>query len=417
MSTRNYFPASTRIAHALTGRIARRIYLTAFILLVVTTTVIRAHSLVLTIRIHRVIQGLEKVQIDETTEAELVSLVPQLVRSDKERQVRRSVEVDDVDTGTARFYYVSIGNDSSWMQFENFASRYSNVEYSKHGPPKSWIFTLADCFGYRYIGFGAMAVLLDGKVSSVQYGIAAELGFPRQAVVSVRSAHSLWAPRQTGFEVRSTQDENLQFEVEGNDEQLWVLFTPEASAESKSQAFQVNLSCFWTISSCRHAQQISPVLWQDKKASEEATLARLKSANPCPETLAINRVKYFPDVNVEVLESTGFKIESVNEEGVRVDEIRTNYKSIQILRGRPRPSMALESVRSRATVPYPGDYSRTLPNMGPRWTEPGQRVLAFSNMTFDSCRFMPALASTISAIQNVSPAARRVEDEFAVGLQ
>src|ERR1700683_1738948 len=161
MKTRDYFPASTWIGHALTGRIARRVYLAVFILLVVTTTVIRAYSVVLTIRIHRVIQGLAKVHINETTEAELVSVMPYLVRSNMDRQVQRNVEVGDVDTGTARFYYVLIDNDSSWMRFENFASRFSNVEYTRHGTPKSWIFDLADCFGYRYIGFDATVVLLN----------------------------------------------------------------------------------------------------------------------------------------------------------------------------------------------------------------------------------------------------------------
>ena len=52
------------------------------------------------------------------------------------------------------------------------AWRFSSVEYSK-----SWIFTAADLLGYRYIGFGATVVLLDGKVSSIRYGIAGELVF------------------------------------------------------------------------------------------------------------------------------------------------------------------------------------------------------------------------------------------------
>jgi hypothetical protein len=80
MPLRDYFPASSWIGHALTGRTARRAYVTIFSLLLAATTVVRTYSFILTRRTQAVISGLSKLRIDETTEAELARTVPYLVR-------------------------------------------------------------------------------------------------------------------------------------------------------------------------------------------------------------------------------------------------------------------------------------------------------------------------------------------------
>jgi hypothetical protein len=43
-------------------------------------------------------------------------------------------------------------------------------------------------------------------------------------------------------------------------------------------------------------------------------------------------------------------------------------------------------------------------------------VLAFSNLTFDSCQIVPATPSVLAAIRNAIPAPRRAEDELVRGL-
>jgi hypothetical protein len=417
MSLRDYFQASKEIGRALTRRKARWVYATIASLLFVATTVVRVHTFILTNKIHAVIAGLSRLHIDETTEEEVLRTVPYLDHGEWHRLVNTNAEFGNIDKGIERHYFVTISNEPSWMRFESFAWRFSNAESSRDGRQKSWIFTVADLLGYRYIAFDAVVVLLDGKVSSVRYGIANNLVFPQPSgnIVSIRSVHTRWAPYRMGFEVSSIDDESPQFNVGGDDGQLTVLFAPDASPVLKSHLFQINLRCFWGLFGCRQARQVAPLLWQDKNAIEAATLARLQSNDPCPDRILVGRAKYLPDISVVLLGSTGFKVESINEEGRRVDETWTHYKQIEVLRG--RASMSWESVRSRATVPYPGDYLKTLTNMGLQWAQAGEKVLAFSNLTFDSCQVVPASPSALSAIRNAIPAPRRVEDELVCCLQ
>ena len=417
MPRRDYFPASSGIGYALTGLTARRVYATTALLLLVGTTVARTYSFIRTRRIQAVISGLSKLRIDETTEEELVRTVPYLVRGNSDRHVVRNAELGNVDTGVERGYYVSISNQANWMKFENVAWDVSSVQSTKDGRHTGWLFTLADWLGYRYLGFRARVILLDGRVSSIGYAIADRLVFPEVFgnIVSVDSAHARWAPHETSFEVSSTEDESPQFHVGGDDGHLAVLFTSEASPALMSHVFDDHLRCFWSLFGCRHARQIAPLLWQDKNSIEAATLARLKSNDPCPDRILAGRVKYLPDMDVVLLESTGFKTESVNEEGLRVDENRTRYKLIEVLRG--RSSKSWESVRGSVTFPHPGDHLQSLPNMGLQWAKAGQKVLLFSNLHFDSCRVVQATPSALSVVRNEIPSPRRAEDERVTGLQ
>ena len=416
MPVREHSSASTLIGHALAGRIARRVFVGIVLLLLVATMAVRVYSFVLTRRIQAVVYGLSKLRIDQTTEEEVVRTVPYLARSKSDRRVDRNDELGDVDTGIERIYYVSISNQQNWMKFENFAWHVSSVGSTKDGRQTGWVFTLADWLGYRYLGFNARVVLFDGKVSNIGYGIADKLVFPQVvgSIVSVRNFHSRWMRHEAGFEVTSTDDESPQFHVEGDVGHLAVLFTSEASPELRSHAFRLDLSCFWGLFSCRRARQIALLLWQDKNAIEAATLARLTSNDPCPDRVLAGRAKYLPDVDIVLLESIGFKTESVNEEGRRVDETWTNYELMGVLRG--RSSNSWESVRGSATVPYPGDYLRSLPNTGLQWAKAGERVLVFSNLRFDSCRVVLATPSALSAVRNAIPAPRRAEDEPVMGL-
>ncbi len=81
----------------------------------------------------------------------------------------------NVDKGVGQWYNVTFSDGPSWMSFENFASRFSNVEYLKDGPPRSWIVTAADLLGFRYIYFGSSVVSLNGRLSSIRHGVANEL--------------------------------------------------------------------------------------------------------------------------------------------------------------------------------------------------------------------------------------------------
>jgi hypothetical protein len=415
MALRDYSSASIWLGRALTGQIARRVYVSIILLMLFTTTVVRVYSYVLTHKSEQVVSGLSKLHIDVTTEEEVLQKIPYLTRDEWFSHVEPNAEVGNIDKGVGQWYSVTFSNEPSYMSFEKFALRFSNVEVTKEGHPRSWIFTAADLLGFRYIYFGASVMLLNGRVSSIRYGVSNEMVFPRQIgeIFSVTSVHARWAPYRSGFEVPSIDDENFLFDVAGSDRSVRVIFTPEASPASMSRVFQVNLSCFWGLFACRHVRQIAPLLWQDGNEIFAATLARLNSNEPCPDRILAGRAKYLPDTDISLLESTGFSAKSIGEGVYRTNGFVTHYKLIEVLQG--RWSNSRESFWIGATIPYPGDYYRKLPNKGLQWVNAGERVLAFSNLTFDSCQIVSATASAISAVRNAIPAPRRQEDELVRG--
>ena len=393
MSLGDHFPATVGTLRIPTGRTARRVYIAMVLLLLLLTTALRVYAFVLTRRIHAVMSGLSELVIDKTTEEEAVRTVPYLIRSEGELHTSWSVERGDVDLGIERNYYVSISNQSNWMHFVNFATRVSDIYDTRDSGPTSWVFAAADLLGYRYVGYGAQIVVLNGKVSAIRYRIGTVLEFPQLGMLSVRSAHAYWTPYQRGSVISSIDDENLRFRVTGSDQRLNVWFSPDASPALRAHLFQVDLRCFWMLAGCRKASQIGSLLWRDKNEIESATTARLRSNDPCPDRVLSERARYLADINVVLLKSTGFRNESVNEDGLRVDEIWTDYNLVEVLRG--RSSIAWNSVRSKTS-----------------WSAAGTTVIAFANHTFESCRMILATPSALSAVRNSRPAPRRFEDEL-----
>ena len=278
MALSHHFPASTRLATVLTGRTVRRVCMVVILLLLVAATVSRVFSLVLTRRVQAVISGLSKLQIDETTEGELLRTVPHLIRGERDWDVRPNDELGNVEPGVQQSYYVTISSsERKWMSFLVFADRFSRVEYWKDGPPKSWILTTADLLGYRYLDFSANVVIFNGKVSSISYRLADYLAFPQSSAdfIRVKSVHARWHIRQMPSYVQNADDENVQFNVRGDARHFAASFTPEASPALISHAFQLNLRCFWGLTGCQSASQIASSLWQDKDAIEAAMDARM----------------------------------------------------------------------------------------------------------------------------------------------
>jgi len=168
--------------------------------------------------------------------------------------------------------------------------------------------------------------------------------------------------------------------------------------------FQVELSCFWRWNGCRHVVQIAPQLWQYKNAIETATLARLQSNGPCPNRILAWRVRYLPGAGVLLLESTGPKAESIVQGNRHVEGIATNYRLVETLRG--GFSKDLESVWDSDRIAFPGDYNRRLAKTGLRRAGAGTKVLAFSDLSFDSCGIVPATPASLSAVEKCGTSAQ-----------
>ena len=421
MQFRHSFPTTSWVFRTLTGRVARRIYLVLALTMFATSVAARIYTFVLTRRMEAVITGLSKLQIDKSTEEDVKRTVPYLVPWQWEGQLKRSPESGEIDIGNEQGYSVAISNESTWLKFGGlispFASCCVNTTYTKDGYEHNWILTLTNLLGYRYVYFGASVVLLNGRVSSISYGVQDRFGFPRQVgtILAVKSVHSFWASFRRGFEVSSTDDESPQFRVRNGTSNLSVTYTFDAPSDLVAHAFKADLGCFWSLRGCLTPRQIAPLLFEDAERIQQDALARLKSTDSCPARIVAGRSRYLTDVSVSLIESEGLRREPTNMEGSLGIRTVTDYRLIEVLRGFPPQS--LKSVAVRSSVLFPGDSTKQLPNYGPQWPERGEPILLFSSHYFDSCQLVPAVPEAIQAVRNTKPSAKRLEDQTGLALQ
>jgi len=296
------FPVSVWIWRRLTSPSARRRYISIIrlspvivvLLLLAITVAARIYSFTLTRRIHAVLNGLEHLKIDQTTEEEMLRTVPYLEQY----------------YGT-RTYHVRIANKTDKEDREKAFPvinllRWGSDEYLSSAD------RLAHWLGYRYFLFVAHVALSDGKVSGVGYGIAVQ-GVPPRWLIHVNSYHGFHASPDDEIIVSSADDENLQYQIEGKEDYLGVSYTFDAPRNLTSHAFQLDLSCVWSLFGCRDAKQVAPLVWRDKQAIEAAAAARLNSNDPCPDRILAGRIRYLLDTSVVLVEVNHVRPEKVTE--------------------------------------------------------------------------------------------------------
>jgi hypothetical protein len=386
--------------------LARRVYLIVFIFLALAWTIPRIRSMLIARQIHAVLAGMQKIRLDQTTERELLNTVPHLVRSPDNRQDGQSLE---------SFYSIEITNEREWER----------LLFGFSAPIREKLAKVLDWFGYRYIRLAARIVVLDGKVSSISYGISPQLAFPRAAseIVSARSLHGFWAPYRHPIEVDSLVDQNLQFQIDEWSGQegvgfpsLHVTYATDAPAELVAQAFDVNLSCFWSFSGCNSPREMVPEISHQREITAAQALSRLQSGDPCPARVLEQRVRYLLDLDVILLEAVNIKRSEVNEEGERYEEFVTDYRVKETIRG-GAGRYSWKGIRRSRLIPRPLAPLERILNPVPPPQKVGDQVLFFGGDIFYSCRFVPATAATVEAVRRAISAPKRREDEVVMGLQ
>lgn len=377
MTAKTHFPSSRWVARTLTGRWARRICVATLSLLLLLTAVTQLRLYFMARKIQAVLRGLAEIRIDQTTEEQLTRMVPYLTQNDwRARGMSR------------RGYYIQISNEK-------------------------------DRLPLRFMSFDASVLVQDGKVSQVTYGLANGWMRPQYPgyvgyIVSARSVHGFWLPRQRGFEVTTVDDNSPQYRVYSDKWGLRVLYTNDAPPELTERVFHLDLSCFWALRGCDDPKEIAPELWHDAQAIRAAADQQLISGK-CPDSIIEGRMRYLPDITVLLLEVTGSRRVDVNEEGGRAEDWFTDYKLKEALRGQSYGSW--KNVRFRPSIPSPLDPTRTTANQVWPPTKIGTHVLFFGNLGFDSCRFIPATPSAIEIVRKTPVPSRRPEDEIPRGLQ
>lgn len=202
----------------------------------------------------------------------------------------------------------------------------------------------------------------------------------------------------------SADDESPEYRVGGDAKGLLVAYTPDAPRDLVSNAFQLDLSCFWDFRGCALVRDVAPLLWRDKQAIEARTAARPQSqANRCPDWVLAGRVRTLPDLNVYLLEAIGSR-------RAAGDTPTPNFRLLtEVLHGSPYGHWT--DILDDRFFPWPADRAGRIPAPVAPSLKPGDRVLAFTGARFESCRMVPDTPSAEAAIRSAVPAPRRIEDE------
>jgi len=407
------------------GHRARRVYLALFLFLFALSIGVRVRSYLLTRRIYSVLSGLDRLRVDATTEEQLLRTVPYLVRE------------KNTLPGTQGYYRAEISNqdDRRWLyRLPSFLSSlwppHVDLPMKNKWDLMDLPTRIAYVLGWRHVSFSAYVFVLNGTVSSTGYSIEPDVlvGYPLSYFVVARSAHGFWRNRGREQPVQNTDDESPDYRfgavagqfslLAGADSAIGVVYTATAPRDLVSRVYQVDLSCFWAIRGCGSVRQVTPFLWQDRRAIATATTRRVSSmagwsgsGNPCPDRILAGRVRTVLDLNVALLEVVNSRSERVNREGIVSEEIVTDYRLIEAIRGQPQGPWT--NIRYRWTIPWPfSPRGETLNPMRPSYPKPGERFLYFSGASFDSCRIVPATPSAESSVRSAVPAPRRSEDDI-----
>jgi hypothetical protein len=376
-----------------TWRLVRRISVVILLFTLLLSTATRLRPYFMARKIQAVLRGLAEIRIDQTTEEQLTKMVPYLTQKDWK-----------VGGISQHAFYVNISNESDRLPRLIFVAE-------KLMP---WLEHCATWLGYRFMSFDASALVRDGKVVHVEYGLANQWVRPRLAgyvcyIVSARSVHGFWLPRRGEFEVTSTDDDSPQYRPRGDKHSLNVIYTNDAPSELTKPVFRLNLSCFWSLGGCDDTREIVPELWYDARTIQAATYQQLLSEK-CPDSIIEGRMRYLPDISVLLLEISGSRRVEVNEEGSRAEDWFTDYELKEVIRGQ---SLGLWSnVRLRKTIPSPTDATQTIANQIWPETKIGTQVLFFGNMGFDSCRFIPATPSALEIVRKTPVPPTKPEDQI-----
>jgi hypothetical protein len=395
---RQHFPFTSWHSETLTGRILRRTYLSVFLLSILALAAPHIRSYLLVRKFQRVLSGLSRIQIDKTTEEELVRLIPNLVRSTTE--IRSGTQVE-------RWYYEVSSNQSDWLMhklyFGNFGSWFAPGRALK----------MADWLGYRRMSFYAQLLVIDGKVSQTRYEITDEYSIPAGLgdFISVRSAHGLWDQGGSTVETAS-DDESPQFRVSGDERSLQVTYMFDAPPEQASRAFDIDLSCFWRFRACRTARDIAPHLLKYKNEMQEKAAARLVSGEPCPVRILTGRVRYLPDLDVFLLDVVRVPKQPTDDGGGKSGNSLIGYGLRQIIRGSRGAPEEAKKVRYTREIRASSTPSSPFANPLSREPQLGDQVLFFTGELFRSCRIIPNTPPALSVVQKAAPVPRLQEDEI-----
>jgi hypothetical protein len=349
------FPATAWIWRQITSRWARRILLSVATALFVTTVALRVYAAMWEHRVNGILSRMSQLQLDQTTEAELLTRLPEL-RAEKPSGESRAHE---------DCYTINLSN---WP--DGLLSRLFNKVQSKS------TYKMGHWLGLRFWVFSADIRLRQKRVHNLSYNLVVDDGtydYPDFVNVWVRSVRGYGSRN-----VSSIEDQSPDYRVRSYFKwprlTLRVEFTPHAPPELAHHAFDIRLNCIWSLRGCQTARDLLPLSWQDKEDIKNAALARLRSSNPCPDTLLLRMAR---DVaNILLVEVVRVRPELKQYEDQQTRTV--DYRLLDVLKGKvDRPLAGVDHPVTISMISW-ADSDFSMPNPALKLLTPGTRVLLFS---------------------------------------
>jgi len=257
MASRQLFPWTHALWRFLSSKPVRISLLTFTSLLVATMVAFRVESFLFQRRVHSILSRMAKIKLDNTSEQDLRSLMPELEGPDgpecEEGKVSSkiySVLISDVDRGTLSSLVESL-------------DRYN-------GPALEILYLL----GHRFHRFGAYAYTCAGKVVHLEYFLWIDDNHNHNMFEGTEVKVSGYS--RTGWPYSRNYSNGFIYEgatpyvewVSSNapKNDLAITFTTEAPADFVRAAFDLQLVCLQSFAGCTDTKELLPGIWPPRFA-------------------------------------------------------------------------------------------------------------------------------------------------------
>ena len=243
------------------SRIFRR---TLFVLVLVasfiliTAATFRLQSYLFARKVHSVLNRMETIELDKTSQAEVVALLPEF-KPGTQSDFLINAEPNARCPGEA-CYALHIENWTrgiiAWLQ--------SKIGYRYH-----WLHEAVYWVGHRFLLFAAYVEIRGGRVSRYEYTLWVEnQEFPASDIVVVHALGTDRASFPGYFGFMSDYDEIGDFRIRVARNKpttsMYIAFTPGAKPEDVRNTYDVHLNCVWNAQGCSATKQLLALLWETK---------------------------------------------------------------------------------------------------------------------------------------------------------
>ncbi|HVZ16667.1 MAG TPA: hypothetical protein VG897_06100 [Terriglobales bacterium] len=276
MAFADLFPTAAWVGRKLKAPLTRKVVIFGAAILLLIGIILHIEAALFAVRVKSVLAGLRQVEVGQTSQKQLLKLVPGL----------KPANVNSHYDGSGRALEMKWDGivPKSRVGQTIFSATYDN----------KYLFKIAYWLGYRPRNFYIRAVIQHDIVTHFGYGIQvlpSENHYPGVIDVGVSSPISILRYSDSP----DSDEQNPSFStgryVKWRDWDIEASFSPFASAQLKDAAFGLHLECTWSLLGCSDAAQLLPDVEKERSRIRYAARARIRSAEPCPPSIIPAKVR------------------------------------------------------------------------------------------------------------------------------